>query len=145
MISNSPSGYADCVESAILAGLTAHEAYDLAEETYHEAILAGFSTQEASDFVHEQSIGKAALLSTIFVKNSGLTSVFLKKQDGGKINITHQRRMKTLWVLRPWLCQLNVNPRIKLQLDLLDEWFQNMESRSVHGRVLCRGRARQRR
>jgi hypothetical protein len=32
LISNSPSGYADCVESAILAGLTAHVAYDLAEE-----------------------------------------------------------------------------------------------------------------
>ena len=64
MISNSPSGYADCVESAILAGLTAHEAYDLAEETYHEAILADFSTQEASDFFREQRLGKAALLST---------------------------------------------------------------------------------
>lgn len=64
LISNSPSGFADCVESAIHAGLTAHDAYDLAEETYHEAVLAGISTQEASDFVCEQRLGKAALLST---------------------------------------------------------------------------------
>ena len=70
LVSNSLSGYAECVESAILVGHTAHEAYNFADETYHAAILAGFSTQEASDFVREQRFGKATLLSTVKVPSS---------------------------------------------------------------------------
>lgn len=62
--STSPSRSAECVESGILAGLIAHEAYDLADEKYHEAILAGFSTQEATNYARDQSLSKAALIST---------------------------------------------------------------------------------